>query len=48
MLEISSQTRIGNSDEAKTRILDLRLKQLCHYYLDAVCNFIAAVILAHK
>ena len=43
VLKVPSYTRIGNGDKAKTWIFYLCLKQLSHYYLDTVCNLVAAV-----
>jgi hypothetical protein len=42
-LQISSYTRICDSDEAETRIFNLRLEQLRHYHFDAIGNLLGAV-----
>jgi hypothetical protein len=42
-LQIASNASICDSDEAKTRIFDLRLKQLRHYHFDAIGNLLGAM-----
>jgi len=39
-LQIAGDARIGNGDEAQSRVLDLSLEQACHNYLYTIGNFL--------